>query len=429
MGVERRRTTQWLVAAIVATLGSTRLCHGEPGGVQPATYAATAEPDDAVAGRVRLVRQLIATRRNDPALVAQLLQLTADLPPQEGAAAFEELATVRAAAGEFNEAAEVRRSIVERYPDLPAALAATRWLAALYGSSEVAFAAQPASAAHEVADEGGHSVGVAFARYALSAMDQAVQRHPEWADDPQLLTARAAAGRRIGAADAALSWLRPLKRLPPGDPWGDAARMEGWLLDPGADEPPKALVPCPAAEPPVLDGVLADACWRAATIVQLGAAPTTDEVRLAHDAEYLYVAIRAAALAPADAQSPADAPPRTHDSADRTGDHVRLLLDVDRDYATWFELVVDPRGHTAEGAWTDASWNPEWFVAASRDGQRWQAEAAIPWSSLTVAAPAAGEAWAIAVQRVHGPGGVEPSTAEGRPGLQDPAAFTVLRFE
>ena len=66
-------------------------------------------------------------------------------------------------------------------------------------------------------------------------------------------------------------------------------------------------------------------------------------------------------------------------------DRVELLLDVDRDYATYYMLVVDHRGWTAETCWHDPTWNPGWFVATGGDEKSWTAEAAIPLAELSAA--------------------------------------------
>ena len=57
--------------------------------------------------------------------------------------------------------------------------------------------------------------------------------------------------------------------------------------------------------------------------------------------------------------------PRQRDADLSAHDRVTLRLDVDRDYTTAFELVVDHRGWTHDACWNDATWNPKWFVAAN----------------------------------------------------------------
>jgi hypothetical protein len=118
-----------------------------------------------------------------------------------------------------------------------------------------------------------------------------------------------------------------------------------------------------------------------------------------------------------------------------------LLVDLDRDYITWFELTVDSRGRTADRCGEDASWNPEWYVAASEArpgedrfastepaevsgpagaGDHWTIEAAIAFTSLTDQPPMPGDAWAVAIDR-HAPTVAPPASA--------PADFALLLFQ
>ena len=59
-------------------------------------------------------------------------------------------------------------------------------------------------------------------------------------------------------------------------------------------------------------------------------------------------------------------------------DRVSLLLDLDRDYQTYFHLQIDQRGAVAEDCWGDRTWDPRWFVACKPGPDGWTAEAAIP---------------------------------------------------
>ncbi len=119
----------------------------------------------------------------------------------------------------------------------------------------------------------------------------------------------------------------------------------------------------------------------------------------AWDDAYVYVAVRCATRA--GAAYPRDDRPRARDADLAAFDRVRLLIDVDRDYATSFELTVDSRGWTADACWGDAAWYPQWFVAAGSGEGAWVAEAAIRWKELGVAAPKAGAAWAVGAQRIE----------------------------
>ena len=74
---------------------------------------------------------------------------------------------------------------------------------------------------------------------------------------------------------------------------------------------------------------------------------------------------------------------RTRDADLSAYDRVSILLDLDRDYQTYFHLQVDQRGAVADDCWGDKSWNPRWFVAIHREPTVWTAEIAIPRNALT----------------------------------------------
>src|SRR5262249_4756341 len=153
------------------------------------------------------------------------------------------------------------------------------------------------------------------------------------------------------------------------------------------------------ATKPFLDGKLDDECWQDAAVLKLHAASTErrdastearqaradlvkdypTEVRLAYDREYLYVAVRC--FHPVDRHVPA-VQARTRDADLRPFDRVSILLDLDRDYATYYHLQIDQRGCVAEDCWGDRTWDPRWFVAVQSEPGVWVAEAAIPLDAL-----------------------------------------------
>jgi hypothetical protein len=79
---------------------------------------------------------------------------------------------------------------------------------------------------------------------------------------------------------------------------------------------------------------------------------------------------------------------------------VTLLIDIDRDYASYFSLTIDHRGWPADSCFGDTTWNPQWFIAVAGVDQFWTAEAAIPLAELTPKKPQVRDVWALGVQRV-----------------------------
>ncbi|MFN0197787.1 MAG: YCF48-related protein [Planctomycetaceae bacterium] len=225
---------------------------------------------------------------------------------------------------------------------------------------------------------------------------------------------------------------------------GVAAAGEIWLVQPSS-LPPKAVYSCSQlATRPELDGRLADECWQTAREVYLAEAndetlqpleqqnqQTGDEtlVFLAYDQEYLYLAanVRCRPELPDD---PPLYPGRLRDTNLHEYDRLSFYLDIDRDFATAYELHVDQRGWTAEACAGDRMWDPTWYVAAERDDGRWRIECAIPWSELTPTPPLSGQVWNLRVVRTMPAYGMEfwpeiKKSAQPRSAMN----YGFLRFE
>jgi hypothetical protein len=127
----------------------------------------------------------------------------------------------------------------------------------------------------------------------------------------------------------------------------------------------------------------------------LGRFPT--EVRMTYDEEFLYIAVR---CGHPEGLGEAAAAVRTRDADLRGHDRISLVLDLDRDYSTWYHLQIDACGCVAEDCWGDRTWNPRWFAAIHREPAAWTAEIAIPLVALSGDHISSGRAWAANVVRV-----------------------------
>jgi photosystem II stability/assembly factor-like uncharacterized protein len=400
------------------------------------------------------------------ALLAQIAPVLAKLPPEQGATAAFGIASRYADAGQWHLAREAFLLMVDRYPTHPLAADAYRWLARYHSSSEarrreelgqflmltqtdirqashVPTASDPVTAGARTVDSRDLSEMEQHRELALLS-DQAGAR--KWfqgaleveprltalgalrADDPAVQFCLNSARRHLGDPATPRAWYRKFLAQPRGaskpgeDPWRDAAAAELWLIERNGP-PPKPLATCKQVTvKPFLDGDLDDACWKdAAPIVLRDAGGETAALNatrawLAYDAEYLYVAVRC--------QHPPGAvvPPvakRTRDADLRAFDRVSIMLDLDRDYQTYFHLQIDERGALAEDCWGDRTWNPTWFVASKSGPDGWTAEAAIPLKELTGDAPTIGKAWAVNVVRILPGRGVQamslPADVRPRP--------------
>jgi hypothetical protein len=205
-------------------------------------------------------------------------------------------------------------------------------------------------------------------------------------------------------------------------PWRDAAATELWFTN-RTGRPPKPVAVCRrTSSQPYLDGNFDDTCWQGLKPLVLGNAIGTTskeyptEAWLAYDEKCLYLALR---CRHPEGRSVAPVKVRPRDADLRAFDRVSLLLDLDRDYATYFHLQMDQRGCVSEDCWGDLSWNPQWYVAVHSDKTSWQIEAAIPLEELTGEGVTVGKAWAFNIVRVLPGRGVQswsiPADVQPRP--------------
>jgi hypothetical protein len=211
---------------------------------------------------------------------------------------------------------------------------------------------------------------------------------------------------------------------------------------------PKPVAACRKAPArPYLDGKLDDDCWKSSIALPLSttagdlgadfgckeaierqvkengkpkanaleeALAAGSRAAFAFDDEHLYIAV--VCRHPAGMKKE-KVEKRSRDMDLRAHDRVSILIDLDRDYQTYYQLQVDQRGALADDCWGDRTWDPKWFVAVNSDDSGWTAEIAIPLSELTGDVVTAGKLWAVNVVRTvpgkgmqawSGPAGVTP---------------------
>jgi photosystem II stability/assembly factor-like uncharacterized protein len=185
-----------------------------------------------------------------------------------------------------------------------------------------------------------------------------------------------------------------------------AAKERGAVTTPTAKTDDRPVWNCPKAPKPTLDGKLTDECWaKAHTVPLAGPAGYDAEARLAHDDQYLYVAVTC--KHPAGKQVP-KVEKRDRDADLRGHDRVEWQIDPDGTGAVAFRFAVDHRGCLAEDCWGAKDWNPKWYVAFDSAETAWTAEVAIPLAELT-GSKVAGQTWGLNFTRVV-PGTGEPTT-------------------
>jgi hypothetical protein len=373
--------------------------------------------------------------------------------------------------------------LAEQYPGHPLAIEAFRWLLRYHASTEtrrrveiqqklafgrVSFDPREGSSRNGVLQNvipvGGSSTGSSGAIviedvYRMYDQNMIVKWHqacldyepklaafgPLYARDPSAWLSLLAARRQVGKHAEAETFIRDYFKRTPGaaamqpgaDAWRDCLAAELWLSERGAiPTQPKPLGYCRFTETrPFLDGKLDDPCWTDLKPLPLKAASAAarregeatvepdsfaesykTEARFAYDAHFLYVAVTCShpvgQAVPAAAKRQRDADLKGHDRVD-------ILIDMDRDYQTYYRFQIDHRGYLAEDCWGDRSWNPKYFVAFHPSESGWTAEIAIPIVELTGDKPATGRTWAANVSRVVPGKGIQawstPVDGEPRP--------------
>lgn len=182
--------------------------------------------------------------------------------------------------------------------------------------------------------------------------------------------------------------------------------------------PPEGALPIPkipwVSTRPHLDGKAESDFWGQAITLRLSTAwadeTNTSSVRFCRDNEFLFIhmssprsrsaELAARSLEPKKGQKSKDNKGK-RDSLDPGFDHVRLRIDIDRDYATWYEFAWDIQGGLLDRCNDIPIWDPQWYVVVHATDDVWHAELAIPINELIGDATIPWEKlpWAISIQR------------------------------
>jgi hypothetical protein len=437
------------------------------GGTARRKMPASPEPDQELLQAMRTRRNLEAitekastTLASPEQMLAQVGPMLTELPEDQAPPAAFAVASFYAREGQWQMAREIYRLMVDRYPVHPLGIEAYRWLMRHDSSGEArrrrelgqyvilskaefqevpqATAPIPASGVQRVGaiQKGGAEAKTEgmvatlanrseFRQWnenCLKMGDQLESFGPVFAKDPAIQFCLQAARRNLGEVEAARQWYTQFRRDAAEGPWRDAAAAELWLLN-RAGPPPKPVALCRQTnERPYLDGQLEDACWQGLKPITLknavgeAAKEYPTQAWLAYDKEFLYLALR---CRHPEGRHVAPVKVRPHDADLRPYDRVSVLLDLDRDYSTYFHLQVDQRGCVCEDCWGDRSWNPHWYVAVHSEPTSWQIEAAIPLVELTGDPVTLGKAWACNISRIVPGKGVQafslPADVQPRP--------------
>ncbi|MGH7664886.1 MAG: DUF5916 domain-containing protein [Gemmatimonadaceae bacterium] len=163
------------------------------------------------------------------------------------------------------------------------------------------------------------------------------------------------------------------------------------------------------AEPPAVDGQLAEAAWSSAPAIsgfvqenpeQGEPATQRTEVRILYDDEAIYIGARLFEMDPSDIRATL-----TRRDQSSASDRFTVALDSYHDHQTTMSFSVNPLGVRGDAIGSDDqhafddSWDPVWEAATGRDAEGWIAEMRIPLSQLRFPQKAA-QVWGINLYRL-----------------------------
>ncbi|MFK7818784.1 MAG: YCF48-related protein, partial [Planctomycetaceae bacterium] len=260
--------------------------------------------------------------RNASQVLAQLNELTSDLPDEMAAKQLQQIADRYAEVHKWNLVEAVLRDLVTRYPATLEATAGREWLMSWWAGAEPAWQRlRYASVGGEIVQTGHiagaltppkrdllpksfsqNEVGEAQAGTRTSMMDNyrasALKMAGELKQFDPLKFESSAQQMRVAALmrlrDKRAGALAIYNSGHHEDAWKRVVANEAWL-DQQATQPPKSVVVMRrAARPPELDGVLSDACWQGAKEIWLRGDDIDSEqgsfAAMAYADEYLYLA-------------------------------------------------------------------------------------------------------------------------------------------
>lgn len=362
-------------------------------------------------------------------------------------------------AGQWQMAALTLNQLIERYPNHPFAASAILWLAQYHSSDEMlakrissptveqqpvedetdliirdhqvkpasfnttphSFSANGMQLAVWVPDEVKKEIDgslnqnrpqvdpiTASLQTASSIITRLRSRDPDFARDRNVRFLEAKLTGRIQNEQIAENMFRQLVQSGrEGDPVFVASGREIQLAR-AEETPVESPVAAKILSRPNLDGVLDDECWNAmfATgqmqLIKMtppgkDAQPRTDVVLLGYDAEFFYIAARCNKL---DRYTYRDSnAARSRDAKIQNEDRIEIVVDTDRDYASFLNFEIDHRGWCRDGTNASHGWDPEWYVAQNSDERSWTIEVAIPLQQLTAASVNKDTAWAVSLAR------------------------------
>ncbi|MDR2641824.1 MAG: hypothetical protein LBC74_03410 [Planctomycetaceae bacterium] len=149
------------------------------------------------------------------------------------------------------------------------------------------------------------------------------------------------------------------------------------------------------------------------------------KVMFMYDSRHLYIGFRCP-KSPDFTYPPVPERPRVRDSNILDQDRVEVLIDVDRDYSTFYSWTIDSRGWVVDSYFGDKTWNSDCFIARMDDKDAWYIEMAITLDTLTGNLPASKSVWGVGVRRIVPGVGIECWNAENSLNLGEGIGFLMF---
>lgn len=405
---------------------------------------------------IEMINLAVKDEQRGALVLGQMLRLSEELAPERSVEVLFHLAQQANQSGNLSLAADMHHQIVRKFPQSSLAPRSAAWLIGFYASNEIRFHERSAvefaapttrleSSEEEDEEPESEVAQVSFnkpenyqrpiesSQQGNQLIAELNQLMPQMLSDPAVAFSLERLLAAEGHSRQGESYVRRLLNLSQDNPWSQKAQWELALgRGNGRIDAPNVQATYGEVKP-ILDGNLNDPIWQAGKPVDFQAGTVSVEegappaaMMVAFDDDYLYLAIRCMKSKKFQYEAPSkEARPRDADLEE--SDRVKISLDLDRDYATAYELTIDYRGMTSDALAGNQTWDPQWFVASKQDQATWTIEAAIPLGELTGEIIRPGTSWAMSAQRVIVGEGTEswPKSAVYEMG---PSEFGLLQF-
>ncbi len=407
------------------------------------------------------IEQLLSITKKSPNWASQVINLTGGLDTEAGVAVLAQLAEGYWSLGRTDLTSDTYYLLARRYTDQPLAEAALVWLIHYYASAEHAnwlITKGDTTSLHEKTLMNFPTLRTNTSKKISNTERDPVTPNEHWDrsirlidylktalpplyTQPEIRFAELAILHSTGKHQDADQLAQTLSKLTLEPGWLEATVTETWLAKRKDGKTQKLPPPMALAQSkrtgsrPLLDGKLEDTIWSQVDPIILSDSVNQSgtQIQFRHDDEFLYLAAKVPRLGSHNSTIDRSVARQRDTNLDKY-DRIRLIIDVDRDYHSSYELVIDERGWTRDHLSGLRQWQPTWFVATGGEADAWTVEVAIPIEELMPERPSTGTAWGISIARLSpSKNGNNSTTLESWPPIgkeeNRPTAYGILLFD